>query len=183
MQKDTICARCGASEKSINHVFFSVHRQYKFGHCQESPQTHNYSPPNHYLQICIIYFGGFIQWWKIIILHVYYGIYGKEEIIKILVISIMIPRDTLKLAETESLLWAEARDSLRQGFDQTRSWVATTTPTNPSRWCFTDGSWKDQDNFSGQGRYSTLEGIHVRVIHHFIRRWKHSFGQWNAWRT
>ena len=29
----------------------------------------------------------------------------------------------------------------------------------PGRWCFTDGSCKDKDTFSGQGRYITLEGF------------------------
>ena len=29
----------------------------------------------------------------------------------------------------------------------------------PGRWCFTDSSWKDNDFFSGQGWYTTLEGF------------------------
>lgn len=32
-------------------------------------------------------------------------------------------------------------------------------PNIPGRWCFTDGSWKEHDQFSGQGWYSTLEGF------------------------
>ena len=32
-------------------------------------------------------------------------------------------------------------------------------PSIPGRWCFTDGSWKEGDSFSGQGWLSTLEGF------------------------
>ncbi|XP_056841692.1 uncharacterized protein LOC130494885 [Raphanus sativus] len=68
------------------------------------------------------------------------------------------PMDTLKLAETEALLWAEAQVIPAQGTDRHIPGSQATTPTIPGRWCFTDGSWKGQDNFSGQGWYSTLEG-------------------------
>jgi len=34
-----------------------------------------------------------------------------------------------------------------------------TLPAIPGRWCFTDGSWKENDTFSGQGWYSTLVGF------------------------
>ena len=69
----------------------------------------------------------------------------------------MEPMDTLKLAETESRLWADA-----QVLTETRiaSQVEVTTlPSIPGRWCFTDGSWKENDAFSGQGWLSTLEGF------------------------
>ena len=69
------------------------------------------------------------------------------------------PRDTLKLAETESALWAEAQIKNEQGSDQTRLVVNATLPTISGRWCFTDGSWKENDRFSGQGWCSTLEGF------------------------
>ena len=69
------------------------------------------------------------------------------------------PRDTLKLAEMESILWVEAQSSLTQGIDQTRPSVTSMVPTILGRWCFTNGSWKDQDNFSVQGWYSTLAGF------------------------
>ena len=35
----------------------------------------------------------------------------------------------------------------------------TTLPSIPGRWCFTDGSWKEGDIFSGQGWFSTLKGF------------------------
>ena len=37
--------------------------------------------------------------------------------------------------------------------------VDTILPSIPGRWCFTDGSWKEGDTFSGQGWFSTLEGF------------------------
>ena len=37
--------------------------------------------------------------------------------------------------------------------------MVTSLPTIPGRWCFIDGSWKDGDNFSGQGWFSTLVGF------------------------
>ena len=67
------------------------------------------------------------------------------------------PRDTLKLAETESTLWAEAQvlksDRIVPPVE------VTTIPSIPGRWCFTDGSWKENDSYSGQGWLSTLEGF------------------------
>ena len=35
----------------------------------------------------------------------------------------------------------------------------TTLPSIPRRWCFTDGSWKENDTFSGHGWLNTLEGF------------------------
>ena len=61
------------------------------------------------------------------------------------------PRDTLKLAETESVLWAEAQIAHTQRTDHARSVVNATVPTIPGRWCYTDGSWKQNDRYSGQG--------------------------------
>lgn len=49
------------------------------------------------------------------------------------------PRDTLKLAENKSLLWAEAHVSLTQGIEQTRLPVKARVPDISGRWCFTDG--------------------------------------------
>ena len=58
------------------------------------------------------------------------------------------PSEMLKLAELESTLWAEAHVIHKQRLVhevQTRPILAT-----PGRWCFTVGSWKDKDLFSGQ---------------------------------
>ena len=62
--------------------------------------------------------------------------------------------DTLKLAETESTLWAEVHILDTQ--TTTPHIEAATLPSIPGRWCFTGGSWKDNDIFSGQGWFSTL---------------------------
>ena len=69
----------------------------------------------------------------------------------------MDPRDTLKLAETESTLWGEAQLLNIQRVTPTTQ--VAIVPSIPGRWCFTDGSWKEHDCLSGQGWYSTLEGF------------------------
>ena len=35
----------------------------------------------------------------------------------------------------------------------------TTPPSISGRWCFTDGSWKEGDMFSGQGWFNTFVGF------------------------
>lgn len=65
--------------------------------------------------------------------------------------------DTLKLIETEWVLWAEEQPTIIQRDTQTRQVEAITLPSILDRWCFTDASWKDQENLSGQGCYSTLK--------------------------
>ena len=67
------------------------------------------------------------------------------------------PRETLKLAETKSTLWAEAQMVKTQGAIHQAG--VSTLPMISGRWCFTDGSWKENDFFSGQGWYNTLEGF------------------------
>ena len=67
------------------------------------------------------------------------------------------PMDTLKLAETESKLWAEAQ--ILNDKKRTTHIEANILPSIPGRWCFTDGSWKENESFSGQGWYITLEGF------------------------
>ena len=69
----------------------------------------------------------------------------------------MDPRDTLKVAETEFTLWSEAQIAKEQ---RTVSQAEVTSLLLiPGIWCFTDGSWKEKDGFSGQGWFSTLEGF------------------------
>ena len=65
--------------------------------------------------------------------------------------------DTLKLAETESTLWADAQILNEQR--TTLQIVDMILPSIPGRWCFTDGSCKEGDIFSGQGWLNTLEGF------------------------
>ena len=69
------------------------------------------------------------------------------------------PRDTLKLAETEYILWAEAQTTASGGRTQAQAMKEINLPIIPGRWCYTNGSWKEHDLFSGQGWYSTLPGL------------------------
>lgn len=49
------------------------------------------------------------------------------------------PRDTLNLAETESLLWTEAHASVTQGITQSRETERASLPSVSVRWSFMDG--------------------------------------------
>ena len=77
----------------------------------------------------------------------YYGTSGRDEIITFFSNIDIDPRDTLKLAETESLLWTGAHVSLTQRIPQNIEVEATNLPIIPDRWCFTDGSSKDDEIF------------------------------------
>ena len=97
------------------------------------------------------------------------------------------PRDTLKLAETDSTLWAEAQIVNEQRIVPQVEIMSSLS--NPGRWGFVDGSWKEKDFFSGQGWYNTLEGFdgllgarNVRASLSLLsmQRWKHYSGLWNV---
>ena len=60
------------------------------------------------------------------------------------------PRDTLNIAETESLLWIEAHASITQGITQYMEMERTSLPSISGRWCFTDESWKERENYLGK---------------------------------
>ena len=64
------------------------------------------------------------------------------------------PRETLRITETKSILWAETQLNITR---TTQLVEARNRPSIPGRWCFTDGSWKDKEPYSGQSWYSTLE--------------------------
>ena len=83
----------------------------------------------------------------IINLYEYYGTFEKQGIIKVFSNMDMDPGDTLKHAETKSTLWAEAQ-VLNTKRTVTQMVVASLLSI-PGRWCFTDGSWKENDHFSG----------------------------------
>ena len=61
------------------------------------------------------------------------------------------------MAETKSILWVEAYILNKQRI--VPHVEVTTLPSISGRWCFTDGSWKENDIFSGQGWLNTLEGF------------------------
>ena len=102
----------------------------------------------------------------------------------------MDPRDTLKLAETEFTLWVEAHILNEQ--KTVPQLEVTTLPSIPGRWCCTDGSWKEDDIFSGQGWFSTLEGFEglmearnewATLSLLFMQRWKCYYVLWNVLET
>ena len=55
--------------------------------------------------------------------------------------------ETLKLTETYSTLWIETHMLNTQR--ATPQVEVVNLPSIPERWCFTDGSWKENDIFSG----------------------------------
>ena len=91
----------------------------------------------------------------IISLHGYYGTFENEKNNKVFFNLDINPRKMLKLAETKSTLWADAQILDKQKI--VPHVEGTTLPSILGRWCFTYGSWKENDIFSGQGWLSTLE--------------------------
>lgn len=92
----------------------------------------------------------------------------------------IVPRETLKFAETESTLWAEAQVLTTP--KDTQHVEVINLPSILRRWCFTDGSWKDNNFFSRKGWYSILEGFDglmgARNVHASLSRYS---GQWSVW--
>ena len=93
----------------------------------------------------------------IISLHGFYGTFENKKIIKFFINVDINPRKMLKLAETKSTLWADAQILNKQKNKIVPHVEVTTLPSILGRWCFTYGSWKENDIFSGQGWLSTLE--------------------------
>jgi len=156
IQGDICCARCGADEESINHVFFECPPAIQVWALSKIPTNPIIFPTSSIFTNMDHLFWrvappmedhqfAWILWyiWK-----------GRNN--KVFSNLDMDPRDTLKLAETESTLWAEAQILKDQN---TGTQVQASLPSIPGRWCFTDGSWKEGDMFSGQGWFSTLEGF------------------------
>ena len=151
IQGDTVCARCGDPEESINHVFFE---------CPPAVQvwalSHISSNPDIFLTQSLFANIDHLFWrvspamddhhFAWILWYIWKG--RNNKVFSNLDID---PRDTFRLAETESLLWSEAHDKLTQGTDHMRLPVNAITPSIPGRWCFTDGSWKNQESYSRQG--------------------------------
>jgi len=79
IQGDICCARCGAEEESINHVFFECPPAIQVWALSKVPS-----------KMWIISFGESSRRWRIINSRGYYGIFGKEGIVKFLVIWIWI---------------------------------------------------------------------------------------------
>ena len=157
IQGDICCTRCGDPEESINHVFFE---------CPPARQVWALSkiPSNPDLFPTCSFFGNMDHlFWRItpkmddhqFAWILWYIWKGRNN--KVFSNLDMDPRETLRLAELESTLWAEAQIVT----DQTRESQVLTSNTLEAtgRWCFIDGSWKEKELFSGQGWYSTLPGF------------------------
>ncbi|XP_033135982.1 uncharacterized protein LOC103841762 [Brassica rapa] len=157
MQGEIGCARCGAEEESINHVFFECPPARRVWALSKIPTNPAVFPTSSLFTNMDHLF------WRIVpqmedhqfAWILWYIWKGRNN--KVFSNLDMDPKDTLKLAETESTLWAEAQ-LLNEQRTVTQVQV-TSHPSIPGRWCFTDGSWKEGDTFSGQGWFSSLEGF------------------------
>ena len=157
MQGEICCARCGAEEESINHVFFECPPAIQVWALSKIPTNRAIFPTDSLFTNMDHLF------WRVappmedhqfawIFWYIWKG--RNNKVFSNLEID---PRDTLKLAETESTLWAEAQ--LLKDQKMGAETQVTLPPSIPGRWCFTDGSWKEGDMFSGQGWFSTLIGF------------------------
>ena len=154
---DIFCARCSADEESIDHVFFECPLALQVWALSKIPSNPAIFPTGSLFTNMDHLFWrvspqlddhqfAWILWyiWK-----------GRNN--KVFSNLDMDPRDTIKLAETESTLWAEAHIVKEQRAGPHAEGSAL--PLIQGRWCFTDGSWKEDSSFSGQRWFSTLEGF------------------------
>ena len=143
------CARCGDSEESINYVFFECPPAVQVWALSKVP-SNPLTFPSPATNLDYLYWRAspymddhqfaWILWyiWK-----------GRNN--KVFSNIDVDPRDTLKLAGTESLLWEEAQASVKDGAPNVQQMEATNLPFISGRWCFTDGSWKAHHLFFGTG--------------------------------
>ncbi|XP_013601383.1 PREDICTED: uncharacterized protein LOC106308810 [Brassica oleracea var. oleracea] len=157
IQGDICCARCGAPEESINHVFFECPPALQVWALSKIPSNPTIFPTSSLFTNMDHLF------WRVLpqmedhqFVWILWYIW-KARNNKVFSNLDMDPMDTLKLAETESTLWAEAQVVNDQRMPPPI--IDMILPSIPGRWCFTDGSWKEGVTFSGQGWLSTLEGF------------------------
>ena len=157
IQGDIYCSRCGDQEESINHVFFDCLPARQVWALSKIPSNPNIFPTDSFFTNMDHLF------WRVnpkmddhqfawILWYIWKG--WNNKVFSNIDID---PRDTLKIAELESTLWAEAQVIRDQPVAPDVH--ISSIQTNSGRWCFIDGSWKDKDLFSGQGWYSTLPGF------------------------
>ena len=154
---DIRCARCGADEESINHVFFECPSTLQFWALSKIPSNPaNFPTSSLFTNMDHLFWRVFPQMddhqFAWILSYIWKG--RNNKVFSNLDID---PRDTLNLAETDTTLWAETHILNEQR--NVQHIEVTTLPSITGRWCFTDGSWKENDIFSGQGWLSTLEGF------------------------
>jgi len=157
MQGDICCARCGAPEESINHVFFECPPAIQTWALSKIPSNPAIFPTES------LYANMNHLFWRVIPKmddhHFAWILWYIWKARNSMVFSNMDidPRDTLGKAETESFMWADAQVTPESHDAHQRDMAPI--PVRPGRWCFSDGSWKANDNFSGQGGYNTLPGF------------------------
>ena len=170
IQGGICCVRCGAPEETINHVFFECPPALQVWALSKIPSNPAIFPTNSlftnmdhlFWRVFPSMEGHQFAW----ILWYFWKARNNKAFSNL----DMDPMDTLKLAETESTLWAEAQIVNDQR--TTTSIIDAILPSIPRKWCFTDGSWKEGVSW-GRG----MLGLVFRL---FIRRWKRYSGQWNA---
>jgi len=86
IQGDICCARCGDPEESINHVFFECPPARQVWALSKIPSPPNIFPISSFFANMDHLFWRVNLRWRIINLPGYYGIYGREGIIKFSVI-------------------------------------------------------------------------------------------------
>ena len=157
IQGNTCCTRCGDPEETVNHVFCECPPARQVWALSKIPSNPNIFP------IGSLFANMDHLFWRVnpkmedhqfawILWYIWKG--RNNKVFSNLDID---PRETFNLAELESTLWAEVQVT-------TNPRVAHEVQIRPNirstgRWCFTDGSWKDMDLFSGQGWLSTLPGF------------------------
>ena len=157
IQGDICCTRCGDQEESINHVFFECPPARQVWALSKIPSNPNIFP------MSSIFANMDHLFWRVnpkmddhqfawILWYIWKG--RNNKVFSNIDID---PRETLKIAELESTLWAEAQVLRNQQVVQEVQ--SNPIQANSGRWCFIDGSWKDKDLFSGQGWFSTLPGF------------------------
>ncbi|XP_056842959.1 uncharacterized protein LOC130495566 [Raphanus sativus] len=159
IQGDTICTRCGDQEESINHIFFECPPAVQVWALSSIPSNPTIFSSNSlfanmdhlFWRVTPVSEDHHFAWilWYI----------WKARNCKVFSNLDIDPRDTLQLAETESRLWKEAQNSINQGLEVSTITATPQVQLIPGIWCFSDGSWKVNENLSGQGWYSTLEGF------------------------
>ena len=156
IQGDTWCARCGDPEESLNHVFFECPPTRQVWALSKIPSNPNF------FHIGSLFANMDHLIWRVnpkmkdhqfvwILWYIW-----KAQSNKVFSNLDIDPRETLRLEEVESTLWAEAQVINNNRCAQEVQVMPNLGTTG--RWCFTDGSWKDKDLFSGQGWLSTLPG-------------------------
>ena len=142
---DICCARCGASEESINHVFFECPPAIQVWALSKILSNSGIFPTSSLFRNMDHLF-----WWVLPPLddHQFAWIlwyiwkWRNNKVYSNLDID---PRETLKLEEINSTLRVEAQMLNIQR--ETPNAVAT-LPSIPGQWCFTDVPWKENDCLS-----------------------------------